>query len=80
MVAEGAALIDVRGPDEYRAGHLPGAINVPLADLASSIKQLDPSVPVVVYCASGGRSARASAELRAAGYVVHDLGAMSRWR
>jgi rhodanese-related sulfurtransferase len=72
-------LVDVRTPSEYTAGHIEGAINIPLTNLTSRMSELSPAVPVLVYCASGTRSSRASAQLAAAGYVVYDLGAMSNW-
>jgi uncharacterized membrane protein YdjX (TVP38/TMEM64 family)/rhodanese-related sulfurtransferase len=64
------ALVDVRQPDEYRAppGHLPGAINVPLADVGRHSAELDArKCPVVVVCKTDQRSAKAAAELLAAG-------------
>ena len=53
-------LIDVRLPDEFRAGHLPDAINLPLARLREMAVQLDPSRVCAVYCDSGRRSASAT--------------------
>ncbi len=53
-------LIDVRLADEFRAGHLPGAINLPLARLREMAVQLDPSRVCAVYCDSGRRSASAT--------------------
>ncbi len=55
-VGEGVRLIDVRGPDEYAAGHLPGAVNVPLQTLREAHVDWDRDVPVRVYCAVGFRS------------------------
>ena len=43
-------VLDVRPADEYALGHLPGAINVPLAELATRLAELDPSREVVAYC------------------------------
>jgi rhodanese-related sulfurtransferase len=79
LVAAGAALIDVRTPDEYAAGALEGAVNVPLDELAGRLDELDRSVPVVVYCRSGSRSSQAAAILCDAGFTVYDLGAMTNW-
>jgi phage shock protein E len=81
MVAEGALLLDVRTPGEYAAGHLEGAVNVPVQVLATRLDELGAHErPIVVYCRSGHRSANAAALLRDAGFTdVHDLGAMSRW-
>jgi phage shock protein E len=81
LVESGAALIDVRTPGEYGAGHLAGARNIPVAELNQRLSEVGaPSTPVVVYCASGARSAAATSALRQAGYAtVVDLGAMSNW-
>jgi phage shock protein E len=81
LVADGALLLDVRSPEEYAAGHLEGALNVPVQVLASRLGELGAhDRAVVVYCRSGHRSANAAAILREAGFTaVHDLGAMSRW-
>lgn len=58
----GVVVLDVRTPDEYRAGHLKEAklANVNDAGFDANIAKLDKNKPVVVYCAVGGRSARAS--------------------
>jgi rhodanese-related sulfurtransferase len=82
LVAAGAQLIDVRTRGEFESGHLAGAENVPLDELPVLAKGLaNTGKPLVVYCQSGMRSARAKRLLRAAGALeVHDLGAMSRWR
>ena len=75
----GARIIDVREPEEYAGGHLPGAVNIPLTDLTLT-PQLRAS-PLVVVCASGGRSARAAALLEEAGHpeVANLLGGTSGW-
>jgi rhodanese-related sulfurtransferase len=81
LVAAGAELIDVRTKAEYASGHLAGAKNVPLDELLARAATLAKTgKPLVVYCQSGMRSARAKHVLRAAGATeVYDLGAMSRW-
>jgi len=81
LVDTGALLLDVRTPAEFEAGHLPGAINLPLPKLTANPAAVgDPQRPVVVYCASGTRSAVASTVLRRVGFAqVADLGSMSRW-
>ena len=75
----GARIIDVREPEEYAGGHLPGAVNIPLADL-TLIPELTAS-PLVVVCASGGRSVRAAALLEEAGHpeVANLLGGTFGW-
>lgn len=81
LVEGGARLVDVRSPAEHAAGHIEGSINVPVGELPRRLGELgDKSHPVVLYCASGMRSASAAGVLRRAGFAeVHDLGAMSRW-
>ena len=81
LVGAGARLVDVRTAAEYAGGHIDGAENVPLDTLSARAAALagDGRV-VVVYCASGMRSASAKRILRAAGArEVHDLGGMARW-
>lgn len=81
LVEAGARLIDVRSPAEFGGGHLPGAVNIPLDQLAARAAELKKSdKPIVLYCASGMRSGQAKRILAGAGIAgLHDLGAMSRW-
>jgi phage shock protein E len=81
LVADGALLVDVRSPEEFASGHLPGAVNLPVQELDARLGELGPNDrPLVLYCRSGNRSARAAATLTRAGHKdVHNLGAMSRW-
>ncbi|WNJ17971.1 rhodanese-like domain-containing protein [Pontibacter sp. G13] len=85
MVTEYAdvQLIDVRTPGEYAGGTIEGATNVNVrgADFASKIQQLDPTKPVMVFCAKGGRSAHAANLLLEAGFQqVFDLdGGATGW-
>lgn len=66
----GAAIIDVRSPDEFADGAYPGAKNIPVNALVGRLNDVGPKdKPVVVYCASGGRSAVAAQILRANGFV-----------
>ena len=57
-------LLDVREPAEFAAGHLPGAISLPLSRLKDSAADLPPGLPTVVYCQRGGRGVAAAALLR----------------
>jgi len=83
-----ALILDVRTPEEYAQGHVPGAVNVPHTEVAARLDEIeaevggDPSRPVVVYCERGARAAKAEAELLEAGYrqVLHLEGDMSDWR
>jgi phage shock protein E len=72
----GATVIDVRTVDEYKDDHFPGAKNIPVDVLPSRMGEVGPKDrPVIVYCASGGRSAIARAMLKANGFVdVTDAG------
>ncbi len=65
--ASSVQLIDVRSPDEWAAGHLPGAVHIPLAALPDRITEIDAGKPIVVHCQGGGRSAIAASFLRAQG-------------
>lgn len=56
-------VLDVREPWEYRQGHVPNAVLIPLGDLALRVNELDPSKPVAVICATGNRSQSAAALL-----------------
>jgi rhodanese-related sulfurtransferase len=50
-------LVDVRSPSEYRSGHIPGATNIPLQQMARHLNQIPTDHPVVLYCSTGYRSA-----------------------
>ena len=73
----GATVVDVRTPAEFLAGHVAGATNLPLDELPARAAELPTDRLVVVYCASGARSARAAAALRATGRTVVDAGTMA---
>lgn len=64
--AAGATVVDVREPDEYAAGHVPGAVNIPLSQVPARTGEV-PDTRVYVVCASGNRSRSATDALRAAG-------------
>jgi phage shock protein E len=74
-------VIDVRSRLEYWLGHLDGATCIPLNDMVVRVVErtdVDPDSRIMVYCASGARSASAATQLRAMGYRhVTDAGAMS---
>lgn len=61
-------LIDVRQPDEFAAGHIDGAVLMPLDQLPAEYKRIPKGVKLVVYCRSGHRSAQAVTFLRSNGY------------
>ena len=73
-------LVDVRTPEEYAAGHIPTAINLPVTEIGDRPPTDDKSALIVVYCASGRRSAKSKAILEGLGYTgVVDFGSVSRW-
>jgi rhodanese-related sulfurtransferase len=83
MLKQGAKVIDVRGPDEFRRDPVRGAVNIPLGDLGSAIARQvpDKATPILVHCLSGGRSEIAAVQLRRAGYArVGNLGSVTRAR
>lgn len=61
-------LIDVREPHEYAAGHVGGAVNVPLGQLAEKLGGFDRNAETFVICQSGSRSAAAARMLKRAGF------------
>ena len=63
-----AQLIDVREPNEFEAGHILGARNIPMSQLRMRMQELRPDKPVYLYCQSGSRSARAAQFLYRKGY------------
>ncbi len=69
LVADGAQLVDVREVDEFVAGSLPGAFNIPLSEFAARFRELDADRPVALLCRSGGRSAQAAAFLVDQGFA-----------
>jgi len=69
-IAKGARIIDVRTPAEFRDGSYPGAINIPLVALLARMNELEPrDAPIVLFCASGARSAQGARLLRQAGFT-----------
>jgi rhodanese-related sulfurtransferase len=76
----GAAVVDVREPVEFRDGHLPGAVNIPMGQLTRRLDELDRARPVYVVCASGNRSGAMVDVLTAAGYDATNVaGGTSAW-
>jgi len=76
-------VLDVRTPEEFAAGHLPGAINIPHTEIAARIAELDGARggDVVVYCRTGKRSAEALGVLERSGFkrLFHLDGDYTRW-
>jgi len=84
LIAAGSLVLDVREPDEYDQGALPGAVHIPRGHLEAQVegKLLDKTASVVVYCAGGVRSAFAAKTLQELGYtdVVSMAGGFGKWK
>jgi rhodanese-related sulfurtransferase len=84
QAAQNVQLVDVRTPDEFRSGHLAGAMNINFhdTDFAQQMARLDKEKPLMVYCAVGGRSGKAAAQLTQMGFKnVTDLqGGFNAWK
>ena len=78
---DGAVLLDVRTPDEYRQGHIPGSKNVPLQSIGKVADMIDnKAAPIFVHCLSGARSRQAAAVLQQMGYSdVKNIGGISAY-
>ena len=80
LVRDGAAMLDVRERSEWKTGHAPQALHVPLADIAKAPRRLSPDRPVLVVCASGVRSRTAAKHLRDLGFEAASIsGGMGAW-
>jgi len=80
-VTDGAYLLDVREPDEWAAGHAPGAHHVPMMEIPARMAEVPTDVEVVVVCRSGGRSGQVVSYLMGNGWDnVRNLdGGMQVW-
>jgi rhodanese-related sulfurtransferase len=75
---ENAVLLDVREDDEFRTGHIPGAVSAPLSRIDAV--ELPKDGPLYVYCLRGRRSRRAVAALKRAGYDARSIGGIVSYR
>jgi rhodanese-related sulfurtransferase len=79
LKAAGAKVVDVRTPGEFADGHLENSVNIPLDQFQARMAEIDPGQPVLLCCASGGRSGMAKQILDRAGYAqVHNAGPWTR--
>ena len=78
---EGAILLDVRMPNDYAGGHIPGSRNLPLSDIVKVAEYLpDKNALIFTYCQSGMRSNRAAMALQKLGYTnVTNIGGISTY-
>jgi rhodanese-related sulfurtransferase len=76
-----AVVIDVRESDEFSSGHIPGAVLIPLGELADRSDEIPTDVPVILVCRSGNRSSQAYHYLAQQGFEnIHNmLGGMLEW-
>lgn len=81
LAADGVKVVDVRTPQEFAAGHVPGAVNIPYDQMATRAAELGPpSTPVLLYCRSGRRSGVAAQTLKEKGFTrLWDMQAYERW-
>ncbi|MDO8445373.1 MAG: rhodanese-like domain-containing protein [Deltaproteobacteria bacterium] len=79
--SQGLIILDVRENDEVANCRIPKSVHIPLADVSTRLKELDPEKEIVVYCAAGVRSARASKILDGAGFkkVKNLKGGIRNW-
>ena len=75
-------VIDVRSPEEYATGHIPGALNIPFDQVAERISEIDAPHGVALYCMVGPRARKGEAALLSAGYtsVLHLEGGLAAWQ
>ncbi|MFA9444508.1 rhodanese-like domain-containing protein [Egicoccus sp. AB-alg6-2] len=72
--------LDVREPDEWQAGHIEGALHIPMGQLNQRIDELDAEREFVAVCRSGNRSGAVTEAMKRAGYEVENLdGGMQAW-
>lgn len=73
-------LVDVREAHEWAAGHIEGALHIPMGELGDRREELADDRPIVAVCRSGARSGQVTAALQRAGYAAHNLeGGMQAW-
>jgi rhodanese-related sulfurtransferase len=75
-------VLDVRTPKEFAQGHIPGAVNIPAEELSRRIPELklSPDTVIVTVCEHGGRSSRASLELKRLGFKSTSFCRLEGWR
>jgi phage shock protein E len=68
LVQQGAVILDVRSPSEYKQGHVKKSVNIPLNELSNHIEKLKKDTVIITCCASGMRSASAKGILKSNGF------------
>ncbi len=78
LIKQGALILDVRSPGEFKQGHIKNALNTPLPELSKHISKIDNDRIIITCCASGIRSASAKSILKSNGFTnVHNGGGWS---
>jgi phage shock protein E len=82
LAARGVKVVDVRTPDEFAEGHVPGALNIPFDQIAQRAGEIGPpSTPVLVYCRTGRRSGIAAQALAGKGFTaIYDMKTLDAWK
>ena len=81
LVAAGVTVVDVRTPEEFAKGHVPGALNIPYDEIGARVKEIGPpTTPVLLYCYSGGRAEAAAHTLAEKGFSrLYNMEEYDRW-
>jgi rhodanese-related sulfurtransferase len=80
LIEDGAQVVDVRTAEEHAAGHIEGAVHVPLERLDAEAGQLDRDRPIVFYCRAGNRSGMAAEAFSNSGWDAHSVaGGLLAW-
>ncbi len=78
LIRQGAIIIDVRTPGEYKSGHIKGSLNIPLDSIGNNLSKLKKDKCIICCCASGMRSGSAKSILKSKGYTeVYNGGSWS---
>jgi phage shock protein E len=82
LVERGVKVVDVRTPEEFAEGHVPGAVNIPFDQMAARAGELGPATtPVLLYCRTGRRSGLAAKTLAQKGFgAVYDMRTYDAWK
>lgn len=84
LLIDDVQLVDVRTPEEYNEGYIANSQNIDFksATFDQDIEKLDKNKPVILYCHSGGRSAKCAQKMKDAGFIkIYDLdGGISKWK
>lgn len=70
LISNGAKIVDVRTPSEYKMGHIKGSVNIPLQELNNKLNKLNKKQTIITCCASGVRSASAKNILESNGFSL----------